>query len=61
MVGVVRGGEVEEKFSGLPVVIRFDVKSQAFDFNVPSEIEVVEGFWFAWSAFHPGGSVFVAL
>ena len=26
----------------------------------PSEVEVVEGFWFAWAAFHPKTSVYTA-
>jgi hypothetical protein len=54
------GGRVEENFSELPVVIRYDAKAQTFDYDVPSEIEVVEGFWFAWMAFHPESSVFIS-
>jgi len=45
------GGEVREPF---------DPESQTFDVEAPEEIEVVEGFWFAWIAFHPASSVFTA-
>jgi hypothetical protein len=54
------GGRVEETFAGHPVKIRLDPESEVFTVEAPSPIEVVEGFWFAWNAFHPGGSVFVA-
>jgi hypothetical protein len=54
------GGRVEETFAGHPVKIRLDPESGVFDVEAPPPVEVIEGFWFAWSAFHPGGSVFVA-
>jgi hypothetical protein len=54
------GGRVEETFAGHPVKIRLDPESEVFSVEAPPAVEVVEGFWFAWSAFHPGGSVFVA-
>jgi len=54
------GGRVEETFAGHPVKIRLDPDSEVFDVEAPPPVEVIEGFWFAWSAFHPGGSVFVA-
>ena len=54
------GGRVQETFAGLPVTVQLDPDSQAFDAEAPSPIEVIEGFWFAWVAFHPGTSVFVA-
>lgn len=54
------GGRVEETFAGHPVKIRLDPESGVFDVEAPLPVEVIEGFWFAWSAFHPGGSVFVA-
>jgi hypothetical protein len=54
------GGRVEEAFAGFRVVIRYDAPSRSFEFDVPGEIEVVEGFWFAWMAFHPQSSVFTS-
>ena len=51
---------MQETFAGHPVKIHLDPESEVFDVEAPSPVEVVEGFWFAWSAFHPGGSVFVA-
>jgi len=54
------GGEVRERFDGEPVRVAYDPESQTFDVEAPEEIEVIEGFWFAWIAFHPGSSVFTA-
>jgi hypothetical protein len=55
------GGSVEETFEGARVLIRYDAESQVFDVEVPAELEVIEGYWFAWAAFHPDSSVFVAV
>lgn len=55
------GGAVEEVFEGHPIAIRYDEDEQVFDAEVPPEVEVIEGFWFAWSAFHPHTSVFEAV
>lgn len=57
---VAAGGRVEEEFGGGRVVVRYDPEAQYFDFQVPDEVEAIEGFWFAWSAFHPETSVFTA-
>jgi hypothetical protein len=54
------GGHVEETFHGYAVGIRLDPETQAFEVDAPRPVEIVEGFWFAWSAFHPGTTVFVA-
>jgi hypothetical protein len=54
------GGSISESPFGTPVTIRLDTESQTFEVDAPEPIEVVEGFWFAWSAFHPAASVFVA-
>ena len=53
------GGEVTEEFAGQRVSITYDPETQLFRFDVPPEIEVVEGYWFAWIAFHPQTTVFV--
>jgi hypothetical protein len=52
------GGSLEERFLGHPVRIAYDADRQVFDVDAPPEVEVVEGFWFAWAAFHPDTSVY---
>ena len=54
------GGNVQESFGGGQVKISYEPEAQYFDFSVPDGVEVVEGFWFAWAAFHPESSVFTA-
>ena len=54
------GGRVEERFAGHPVRVGYDADTGAFDIDAPDKLEVVEGYWFAWIAFHPESSVFVA-
>jgi hypothetical protein len=54
------GGRVEERFGGGPVAVAYDPEQQLFDFTLPEGVEAIEGFWFAWSAFHPDTSVFEA-
>jgi hypothetical protein len=52
------GGTVSEQFQGHPIVVGYDPKAQIFDVEIAPEIEVIEGYWFAWSAFHPDSTVF---
>jgi hypothetical protein len=40
------------------VRIGYDADRRLFDVDAPPEVEVVEGFWFAWAAFHPDTSVY---
>jgi hypothetical protein len=54
------GGRVEERLADHPVVVSIDSKSESFAVEAPAVVEVIEGFWFAWAAFHPDSSVFVA-
>lgn len=54
------GGAVRERFAGRPVRVAYDEARQVFAVGAPDEVEVVEGFWFAWMAFHPESSVFRA-
>ena len=54
------GGRVEDRFANQPVVVSYDQETRRFDYQVPDGIEVVEGFWFAWMAFHPESDVFEA-
>jgi len=55
------GGQVEERFEGLRIVVHYDAEAQVFDVEAPAELEVIEGYWFAWSAFHPQTTVFAAV
>jgi hypothetical protein len=42
------------------VRVAYDAEHRSFEVEAPPEVEVVEGFWFAWAAFHPETSVFTA-
>jgi len=53
------GGRVEDRFEGHSVTVSYEPDIQVFDVEAPMELEVIEGYWFAWSAFHPKTSVFV--
>lgn len=52
------GGAVEERFAGLAVRVAYDADLQVFEVSAPAPLEIIEGYWFAWSAFHPAASVF---
>lgn len=52
------GGAVEESFLRHRVRIAYDPERRVFEVAAPPEVQVVEGFWFAWSAFHPETTVF---
>jgi hypothetical protein len=54
------GGSVEEGFLGRSVRLSYDPKRQLFGVDAPPEVEVIEGFWFAWAAFHPETSIYTA-
>lgn len=54
------GGAVREDFEGRAVSVAYDPELQVFRVEVPGDVEVVEGYWFAWSAFHPEAGVFEA-
>jgi hypothetical protein len=55
-----KSGGVSELWLGHQVRVAYDADRQVFDVKAPPEIEVIEGFWFAWAAFHPETSVFTA-
>ncbi len=60
-VEIVRaGGRVEESFEGHHVRVAYDPDTQVFDVDAPAELDVIEGYWFAWSAFHPDTTIYVA-
>lgn len=54
------GGRVAERFEGHAVAVALDPEARTFSVSAPDEVEVIEGFWFAWMAFHPDSSVFAA-
>jgi hypothetical protein len=54
------GGVALETFASHRVRVAYDPDAQVFDVDAPDEVEVIEGFWFAWVAFHPKTSVFTS-
>ncbi len=54
------GGSVREEFAGVEVEVLYDPERFEFTARAPEPIEAVQGYWFAWMAFHPESSVFVA-
>lgn len=54
------GGTVNEEFEGRPVRVSYDPEAQIFEVEAPPDVEVIEGYWFAWSAFHPDTEIYVA-
>ncbi len=58
-VEVVRaGGTIREVFEGRRVSVSYDPDNQVFRGDAPEDLEIVEGYWFAWAAFHPKTTVF---
>jgi hypothetical protein len=55
------GGQIEETFQGHRLRVAYDSENQVFEVEVPDELEVIEGYWFAWAAFHPETTIFVAV
>jgi hypothetical protein len=54
------GGAASERFGDGRVRVAYDPDLQAFEVEAPEAVEVIEGYWFAWIAFHPESQVFVA-
>ncbi len=54
------GGRVQDRFEGRSVRVSYQSEKQVFEVEAPLELEVIEGYWFAWAAFHPKTTVFVA-
>jgi hypothetical protein len=54
------GGLVAEKFAGHEVRIEVRGSGDIFDVDAPDAVDVIEGFWFAWMAFHPESTVYRA-
>ncbi|MEE8474527.1 MAG: DUF3179 domain-containing protein [Myxococcota bacterium] len=54
------GGSVTEDLDGLRVSVTYHDAVDVFEVVAPRSAEIVEGYWFAWIAFHPNSTVFVA-
>jgi hypothetical protein len=54
------GGTVRERLDGAVVTVSYSSEKATFETSAPSRFEVIEGYWFAWRAFHPESTVFVA-
>ena len=54
------GGVVTERFAGAEVTVRWEPENRGFSVDKPDSIDAIQGYWFAWSAFHPETSVFRA-
>lgn len=54
------GGSVKDRLSGKQVQVSYDPKEEVFHFQAPDDFQVVEGYWFAWAAFHPRTTVYRA-
>ena len=55
------GGRVSQWFGGHKVEVGYDAARAEFDVSAPGPVAVVEGYGFAWLAFHPDSEVFVAI
>lgn len=51
---------MREVFAGVEIEVRYDARRVEFAASAPDPVAIVEGYWFAWLAFHPDSSVFVA-
>ncbi len=51
---------VVESFEGRRIEVSYDRASKTFEVDAPPEVEVIEGYWFAWTAFHPESTVYTA-
>ena len=51
---------MDEHFAGFAVEVLYDAGRAEFEVSAPEPVAVIEGYWFAWLAFHPDSSVFVA-
>lgn len=56
-VATAAGGEVVDRFQGSPIRFVYDTDLGVFSWEVPEEVEVREGYWLAWKAFHPDTQV----
>jgi hypothetical protein len=51
------GGRVVDEIAGKRIQIDYDTNLAAFAWDVADGVEVTEGYWFAWKAFHPDTQV----
>ncbi len=51
------GGKVDDEFQGRRVHLEYSSRDATFRWEIPADVEVTEGYWFAWKAFHPDTEV----
>jgi hypothetical protein len=54
------GGEIEDEVGGKKIHVAYDADEAVFMWDAPEGVDVVEAYWLAWKAFHPGTSVWSA-
>ena len=47
------GGKLEDDFQGRKIEITYAPDTASFSWTAPADVDVTEGYWFAWKAFHP--------
>jgi hypothetical protein len=52
-------GSLRERLGDVQLEIRYDEERRQFEVEAPESVEVIQSYWFAWSAFHPETTVFV--
>ncbi len=54
------GGRLEDEFQGRAIVVEYRRETRSFRVEAPPDVEVIEGYWFAWAAFHPDTEVWTS-
>jgi len=47
------GGKLEDEFQGRKIEVAYAPDTTTFRWSAPAGVDVTEGYWFAWKAFHP--------
>jgi hypothetical protein len=58
---VAAGGTITERFGGGEVRVAWETETETFEVEAPAGVEVIEGYWFAWAAFHRETTVALGL
>jgi hypothetical protein len=51
------GGRAEDSFEGRKIAVSYESDRGVFEWQAPDDVEMTEGYWFAWKAFHPETSI----
>jgi len=54
------GGSVVETLESDTISVTYEAETRAFEVEAPEGVEYIQGYWFAWSAFHPNTTIFTA-